>query len=156
MKYIAHGTGGDPDCMRLTEGPAPQPGPGQILIEVVCAGVNRPAVLQRSGRYPPPPDASPVLGLEVAGRVAALGTGVTEWKVGDGVTALTPGGGYAEYVVAPVGQCMPIPTGFSKGEAAALPEALLRSGLATHPSPSWALAFTNNSTWSTPTLTGWV
>jgi len=122
MKYIDHGAGGDADCMTLAAGPVPQPGPGQILIEVVCAGVNRPDVLQRSGRYPPPPDASPLLGLEVAGRVAALGAGVTEWKVGDGVTALTPGGGYAEYCVAAASHALPIPTGMDFATAAALPE----------------------------------
>ena len=122
MKYIDHGVGGDADCMRLAEGPAPQAGPGQILIEVVCAGINRPDVLQRSGRYPPPPDASPLLGLEVAGRVAAVGTGVTEWKVGDGVTALTPGGGYAEYCVAAASHALPIPAGMDFATAAALPE----------------------------------
>ena len=122
MKYIDHGTGGDADCMTLAEGPAPQAGPGQILIEVVCAGINRPDVLQRSGRYPPPPDASPVLGLEVAGRVAALGAGVTEWKVGDGVTALTAGGGYAEYCVAAASHALPIPPGMDFATAAALPE----------------------------------
>jgi NADPH2:quinone reductase len=122
MKYIAHGAGGDADCMTLAEGPAPTPGPGQILIEVACAGVNRPDVLQRSGKYPPPPDASPVLGLEVAGRVAALGDGVTEWKVGDGVTALTPGGGYAEYCVAAASHALPIPAGMDFATAAALPE----------------------------------
>jgi putative PIG3 family NAD(P)H quinone oxidoreductase len=122
MKYIAHGTGGDAGCMTLVEGSAPQPGPGQILIEVVCAGVNRPDVLQRSGKYPPPSDASPVLGLEVAGRVAALGAGVTEWKVGTGVTALTPGGGYAEYCVAAADHALPIPKGMDFAMAAALPE----------------------------------
>jgi putative PIG3 family NAD(P)H quinone oxidoreductase len=122
MKYIAHGSGGDADCMTLADGPAPTPGPGQILIEVVCAGVNRPDVLQRSGRYPPPPDASPVLGLEVAGRVAALGAGVTEWKVGAGVTALAPGGGYAEYCVAAASHALPIPAGMDFAMAAALPE----------------------------------
>lgn len=122
MKYIAHGSGGDADCMTLADGPAPTPGPGQILIEVVCAGVNRPDVLQRSGRYPPPADASPVLGLEVAGRVAALGAGVTEWKVGAGVTALAPGGGYAEYCVAAASHALPIPAGMDFATAAALPE----------------------------------
>ena len=122
MKYIDHGAGGDAGCMKLAEGPAPQPGPGQILIEVVCAGINRPDVLQRWGRYPPPPDASPVLGLEVAGRVAALGAGVTEWKVGAGVTALTPGGGYAEYCVAAASHALPIPAGMDFATAAALPE----------------------------------
>ncbi|TRZ93357.1 MAG: NAD(P)H-quinone oxidoreductase [Rhodocyclaceae bacterium] len=122
MKYIDHGAGGNADCMTLAEGPVPQAGPGQILIEVVCAGINRPDVLQRSGRYPPPPDASPVLGLEVAGRVAAVGAGVTEWKVGAGVTALTPGGGYAEYCVAAASHALPIPTGMDFAAAAALPE----------------------------------
>ena len=122
MKYIDHGTGGNPDCMTLAEGPVPQAGPGQILIEVVCAGINRPDVLQRSGRYPPPPDASPLLGLEVAGRVAAVGAGVTEWKVGAGVTALTPGGGYAEYCVATASHALPIPAGMDFAMAAALPE----------------------------------
>ena len=122
MKYIDHGAGGAADCMQLVDGPAPQPGPGQILIEVVCAGINRPDVLQRLGRYPPPPDASPVLGLEVAGRVAALGAGVTEWQVGAGVTALTPGGGYAEYCVAAASHALPIPAGMDFATAAALPE----------------------------------
>ena len=122
MKYIDHGAGGDADCMRLAEGPEPQAGPGQILIEVVCAGINRPDVLQRLGRYPPPPDASPLLGLEVAGRVAAVGTGVTKWKVGAGVTALTAGGGYAEYCVVAASHALPVPAGMDFASAAALPE----------------------------------
>ena len=122
MKYIDHGKGGDADCMRLAEGPPPAAGPGQILIRVAHAGVNRPDVLQRSGRYPPPPDASPVLGLEVAGTVAALGDGVTAWRVGDRVTALVPGGGYAEYCVAPAGHALPVPAGMDLATAAALPE----------------------------------
>ena len=122
MKYIEHGKGGGPECMALAEGPIPQPAPGQILIEVVCAGVNRPDCLQRSGKYPPPPDASPILGLEVAGRVTAVGEGVTEWKVGAGVTALTPGGGYAEYCVAAASHALPIPNGMDYATAAALPE----------------------------------
>lgn len=122
MKYITHGAGGDADCMQLAEGPAPQAGTGQILIEVVAAGINRPDLLQRAGRYPAPPDASPVLGLEVAGRVAALGAGVTEWRVGDAVTALTPGGGYAEYCVAAASHALPIPAGMDFVTAATLPE----------------------------------
>jgi putative PIG3 family NAD(P)H quinone oxidoreductase len=122
MKYIDHGSGGASDCLRIAEGPTPVPGPGQVLIEVAYAGINRPDVLQRSGRYPPPPDASPVLGLEVAGHIVALGAGVTGGKVGDGVTALVPGGGYAEYCVAPVGQVLPIPQGMDLATAAALPE----------------------------------
>jgi|SRR5450830_252240 len=122
MKYIEHGNGGTPECMHIAEGTPPTPGPGQILIEVAYAGVNRPDVLQRSGRYPPPVDASPILGLEVAGRVAALGAGVTEWKVGDSVTALTPGGGYAEYCTAPATHALPIPAGMDLATAACLPE----------------------------------
>ena len=82
-------------------------------------------MLQRKGLYPPPPDASPIMGLEVAGTIQAIGKNVRTWQVGDSVCALTHGGGYAEYAVAPMSQCMPIPNGFSKGEAAALPEALL-------------------------------
>ena len=89
------------------------------------AGINRADLLQRKGLYPPPPDASPIMGLEVAGTIQAIGKNVRTWQVGDNVCALTHGGGYAEYAVAPMRQCMPIPNGFSKGEAAALPEALL-------------------------------
>jgi putative PIG3 family NAD(P)H quinone oxidoreductase len=122
MKYIDHGAGGEPDCLHLSEGPVPTPGPGQILIDVAHAGVNRPDCLQRSGRYPPPPDASPILGLEVSGTVVALGDGVTTWKVGAGVTALVPGGGYAEFCVAPATQALPIPDGMDLVTAAALPE----------------------------------
>lgn len=122
MRYITHGSGGAADCMRIADGPAPVPRAGEILIEVVCAGINRPDLLQRAGRYPPPPDASPVLGLEVAGRVAAIGEGVNDWKVGAGVTALVPGGGYAECCVAPACQVLPIPDGMDWAAAAALPE----------------------------------
>jgi len=122
MKHIAYGTAGTPESMQVVQGPAPVPGAGEILIEVAYAGVNRPDVAQRSGRYPPPPGASPILGLEVAGRVAALGPGVTEWQVGDNVTALTPGGGYAEYCVAPAAHALPVPAGMGLAEAAGLPE----------------------------------
>lgn len=106
-------------------GPTPTPGADEVLIKVHSAGINRADLLQRKGLYPPPPDASPVLGLEVAGTIQAIGKNVHRWQVGDSVCALTHGGGYAEYAVAPLSQCMPIPKGFSKGEAAALPEALL-------------------------------
>jgi putative PIG3 family NAD(P)H quinone oxidoreductase len=92
---------------------------------VHSAGINRADLLQRKGLYPPPPDASPIMGLEVAGTIQAIGKNVRTWQVGDSVCALTHGGGYADYAVAPMSQCMPIPNGFSKGEAAALPEALL-------------------------------
>ena len=122
MKYISHGVGGAPECMRLMDGSAPTPGPGQILIEVAYAGVNRPDVLQRAGRYPAPADASPVLGLEVSGTIAAVGSDVSEWKIGTPVTALVPGGGYAEYCLAPVGHVLPVPAGMSLASAAALPE----------------------------------
>ena len=93
-----------------------------ILIQVACAGVNHPDVLQRLGFYAPPPDASPLLGLEVAGRIAALGAGVDSWRVGDLVTALVHGGGYAEYCIARAGQLLPVPAGMELASAAALPE----------------------------------
>ena len=109
MKYISYGPAGTPDSMSVQEGPKPVPALGEILIEVAYAGINRPDVAQRSGRYPPPPGASPILGLEVAGRVAALGRDVTEWKLGDSVTALVPGGGYAEFCVAPAAHALPRP-----------------------------------------------
>ncbi len=117
----------DPESHHLSieHGPVPQPRAGEVLIKVHSAGLNRADLLQRKGLYPPPKDASPIMGLEVSGTVQVVGDKVTNWQVGDRICALTHGGGYAEYAVAPVGQCMPIPTGFSKGEAAALPEALL-------------------------------
>lgn len=123
MRYIDHGSGGGPEVLRLSEAQPPVPGPEDILIEVAYAGVNRPDCAQRIGRYPPPPGASPVLGLEVAGRVAALGERVQDWRIGDRVCALTPGGGYADYCVAPAGHCLPVPQGWSLSEAAGLPEA---------------------------------
>jgi NADPH2:quinone reductase len=122
MRYVDHGSGGGPEVLNARSGPLPELGAGEVLIEVVAAGVNRPDVLQRSGRYPPPADASPHLGLEVAGRIVALGQGVTEWKVGEAVCALTNGGGYAEYAVAPAGQVLPVPAGLTLMQAAALPE----------------------------------
>lgn len=122
MRYVDHGSGGGPEVLQVRTGPVPELGAGEVLIEVVAAGVNRPDVLQRSGRYPPPADASPHLGLEVAGRIVALGQGVTEWKVGEAVCALTNGGGYAEYAVAPAGQVLPVPSGLTMLQAAALPE----------------------------------
>ena len=111
--------------LSIEYGPTPTPGAEEILIKVHSAGINRADLLQRKGLYPPPPDASPIMGLEVAGTIQAVGKNVRTWQVGEGVCALTHGGGYAEYAVAPTSQCMPIPNGFSKGEAAALPEALL-------------------------------
>ena len=112
--------------LSIEQGPVPSPGDDDLLIKVHSAGINRADLLQRKGHYPPPEDASPILGLEVAGTVVAVGERARKkWHTGDRVCGLTHGGGYAEYAVAPVGQCMPIPTGFSKAEAAALPEALL-------------------------------
>ncbi len=122
MHYIDHGPGGPASCLQLKEGALPQLQTGTVLIKVAYAGVNRPDVLQRAGKYPPPPGASPVLGLEVAGMVAAKADDVQTWGIGDLVCALTPGGGYAEYCLAPASSCLPVPKGFSLAEAAALPE----------------------------------
>ncbi|GAA5317800.1 MAG: NAD(P)H-quinone oxidoreductase [Candidatus Pelagadaptatus aseana] len=122
MKYIEVKQPGDATGMHLVEGAAPVVGAGEVLISVAYAGVNRPDVLQRLGLYPPPVDASPVLGLEVSGEIAAVGEGVARWQVGDRVCALVNGGGYAEQVVVPAGQCLPVPEGLSMAEAAALPE----------------------------------
>jgi len=122
-RYIAV----DPDDRSLSvrRDAIPEPAPGEILIRVEAAGINRADLLQRRGLYPPPPDASPILGLEVAGEVMAAGEGVAGWQPGDRVCALTHGGGYADHAVAPAGQCLPVPSGYSMVEAAALPEALL-------------------------------
>jgi putative PIG3 family NAD(P)H quinone oxidoreductase len=106
----------------VIDAPTPVPGAGELLIRVDHAGVNRPDLMQRSGKYPPPPGASPVLGLEVSGSIAALGAGVTGWSVGEPVCALTPGGGYAEYCAAPAGHALPIPAGMSLEQAAGLCE----------------------------------
>ncbi|WP_081847852.1 NAD(P)H-quinone oxidoreductase [Microbulbifer sp. HZ11] len=122
MRYIDLPEHGGPEKMVVAEGELPKAGAGEVLIRVAAAGVNRPDIVQRAGYYPPPPGASPVMGLEVAGEVAAVGGGVQRWKIGDRVCALTNGGGYAEYAVAPQGQCLPIPEGLGDIEAAALPE----------------------------------
>ena len=111
--------------LSIATGPIPEPKADEVLIKVHSAGINRADLLQRKGLYPPPEDASPIMGLEVAGAIEAVGADAGNWQVGDKVCALTHGGGYADYAVAPAGQCLPIPTGFSKAEAAALPEALL-------------------------------
>lgn len=122
MHHIAVTAPGGPEVMTLTEGPVPRPARDEILIKVAAAGVNRPDVLQRKGAYPPPPGASPLLGLEVAGTVAALGDAVTGWRAGDPVCALANGGGYAQYCTAPAPQCLPPPKGYDLVRAAALPE----------------------------------
>ena len=122
MQAIEIATPGGPEHLRLTTRPVPQPGDGEVLIRVAAAGVNRPDVAQRQGHYPPPPGASDLPGLEVAGTVVALGPNATGVALGDEVTALLSGGGYAEYAMAAAPLCLPIPTGLSKVEAAALPE----------------------------------
>ena len=113
---------GGPDVLRPAVLPVPRSGDGDVLIKVAAAGVNRPDVLQRKGGYPPPPGASPLPGLEVAGTIVEVGAGVDGWAQGDTVCALVAGGGYAEYCVAPAPQCLPVPSGLSIIEAAALPE----------------------------------
>jgi len=122
MRYIAVREPGPPDVMSIVEGPVPQPRPGEVLIEVAAAGVNRPDCLQRAGAYPPPPDASPILGLEVAGKIVALGPEVKDHAIGEDVCALVPGGGYAEYCATPSAWCLPIPKRFTLQEASSLPE----------------------------------
>jgi NADPH2:quinone reductase len=113
---------GPPDVLVPEQRPTPKPGEGELLVKVAAAGVNRPDVMQRKGHYPPPKGASDIPGLEIAGEIVALGNGVKRWKVGDKVTALVAGGGYAEYCVVPEPQALPIPTGFTMVEAAAMPE----------------------------------
>jgi NADPH:quinone reductase len=122
MQYIDHGKGGSASCMQIKQAPVPQLRSGEVLIEVAYAGVNRPDVFQRMGAYPPPPSASPILGLEIAGKIVAKADDVSQWQIGDVVCALTPGGGYAEYCTAPASHCLPIPQNLSLSEAAALPE----------------------------------
>jgi putative PIG3 family NAD(P)H quinone oxidoreductase len=122
MRAITVDEPGGPDAMVLAEVADPRPGPGEVLLAVVAAGVNRADTLQRQGHYPPPPGASPYLGMECSGRVTALGDGVTGWSVGDEVCALLAGGGYAEQVAVPVEQLLPVPAGVGLVEAAALPE----------------------------------
>lgn len=112
----------DGATLRLVARPEPMPAPGEVLIRVRAAGVNRPDLLQRAGLYPPPKGASDILGLECAGEITALGDGVTDWKVNDPVCALLTGGGYAQYTTAPAGQCLPVPQGLDFVEAASLPE----------------------------------
>ncbi len=122
MKAVEITAPGKPEVLKSTIRPMPQPRPGEILIRVEAAGVNRPDVLQRQGHYPVPAGASDLPGLEVAGTVVALGEGESEWKLGDRVCALVQGGGYAEYCTAPASSCLPVPKGLSALEAASLPE----------------------------------
>jgi NADPH2:quinone reductase len=122
MRYVAASAPGGPEVLGIGSTDVPRPAPGEVLIRVLAAGVNRPDVVQRKGLYPPPPGASPILGLEVAGEVVATGAQVERLKVGDRVCALTNGGGYAEYCAAPTPQCLPWPAGYDAIRAAALPE----------------------------------
>ena len=122
MRAVEISKPGGPEVLALTERPRPEPKTKEILVKVAAAGVNRPDVLQRTGNYPVPPDASDLPGLEIAGEVVACGPGVTLWKPGDKLCALVHGGGYAEYCVAPEVQALPVPKGLSPVEAASLPE----------------------------------
>ena len=124
MTAVAISEPGGPEVLVTEERPVPRPGPGDVLIRVAAAGVNRPDLLQRMGYYPPPPGASDLPGLEIAGTVVAVGPGGDPEMLGQAVCALVAGGGYAEYCVAPAGSCLPVPKGFSMAEAAALPETL--------------------------------
>ncbi|MFQ6005680.1 MAG: alcohol dehydrogenase catalytic domain-containing protein, partial [Woeseia sp.] len=122
MQFIDIPESGGPEALKLSDGPSPEAGPGELLIKVLAAGVNRPDIAQRQGLYPVPPGASPIPGLEVCGEVEELGNGATRFERGNQVCALVNGGGYAEYVAVPEGQCLPVPSGLSPIEAAAIPE----------------------------------
>lgn len=122
MRGVTATVAGGPDVLEAGEHPTPAPAPHEILVKIAAAGVNRPDVLQRAGHYPPPKGTTPILGLEVAGEVVAVGRDARRWKVGDRVCALVPGGGYAEYVAVAEDNALPVPAGLSMEEAAALPE----------------------------------
>jgi NADPH2:quinone reductase len=122
MRAIEITQPGAPEVLKPVSRPTPKPAAGEVLVKVAAAGVNRPDVVQRQGRYPAPPGASDIPGLEIAGAIVACGEDVSGWKVGDAVCALVTGGGYAEYCTAPAAQCLPIPRGWSAVEAASLPE----------------------------------
>lgn len=122
MPVVEIAAPGGPEQLKLAKRPVPKPGDEEVLVKVAAAGVNRPDVMQRQGRYPPPPGASDLPGLEIAGEIVALGAKVSGLVVGDQVTALLPGGGYAAYAVAAAPLCLPVPNGLSMVEAAAIPE----------------------------------
>jgi len=122
MKAVEISQFGPPEVLKVVERPDPSPAAGEILIDVAAAGINRPDVIQRLGKYPPPPGASDIPGLEVAGLVAALGEGVQGWSIGDPICALVAGGGYAERAAVPQEQCLPIPKGLTAIQAAGIPE----------------------------------
>ena len=123
MRAVVIDKPGGPDVLVVREVPDPVPGPGEVVVTTVAAGINRADLAQRLGFYPPPPGAPPYLGLECSGHISAIGSGVTDWQLGDPVCALLSGGGYAECVAVPAGQLLPIPGGISVEDAAALPEA---------------------------------
>ncbi|WP_424944525.1 NAD(P)H-quinone oxidoreductase [Aliiroseovarius crassostreae] len=122
MRAVEISTPGGPEVLKLIDAPIPTPAYGEILIKVAYAGVNRPDAIQRAGNYAPPPNASPLPGLEASGEVAAVGEGVTQWDIGDKVCALLPGGGYAEYVTTPAAHALRVPDGMRMRDAACLPE----------------------------------
>ncbi len=122
MRAIEVSKPGPPGVLRIVERPVPERGPGDVLVRVVAAGVNRPDVMQRQGHYPPPPGVTDIPGLEISGEVVAVGAEVRSRKVGDRVCALLSGGGYAEYAAVPAAQCLPVPSPLTMREAAALPE----------------------------------
>ncbi len=124
MTAIEISTPGGPEVLKPCQRPVPTPAPGEVLLKVAYAGVNRPDVVQRKGLYPPPPGASDLPGLEISGTVVAVGAGVNAGEIGSRLCALTSGGGYAEYCVAPFDQCLAVPAALSMVEAAALPETL--------------------------------
>ena len=126
MRAIDIAAPGGPEVLRIVRKPVPHPGTGAVLVRTVAAGLNRADLLQRQGHYPPPPGASPILGMELSGHIAELGPGTSSrWQVGDAICALLAGGGYAEYCAVPQGQCMAVPTGVSIRDAAAIPEAVI-------------------------------
>jgi len=122
MRVVEISEPGGPEVLEPGTRPRPEPGEDEVLIEVAAAGINRPDVFQRKGLYPPPPGASDIPGLEVAGTVAGLGGGVKDWQIGDRLCALVAGGGYAEFATAPKQQCLPLPAGLSFVQGAAIPE----------------------------------
>jgi putative PIG3 family NAD(P)H quinone oxidoreductase len=124
MTAVGYESPGGPEVLRPETVAVPVPGPGEVLVKVAFAGVNRPDVVQRQGNYPPPPGASPIPGLEISGTIAALGEGVDALVTGEAVCALVSGGGYAEYCIAKAAHCLPVPDGLAMDEAAALPETL--------------------------------
>ena len=126
MRCVDIAVPGGPEVLRIANKPVPRPGAREVLIRTVAAGVNRADLLQRQGHYPPPPGASPILGMELSGHIAGIGPGpASRWQVGDAVCALLAGGGYAEYCAVPEGQCRAVPTGVSIRDAAAIPEAVI-------------------------------